>query len=705
MSAVHAPSLVVDLALVLGVAALTSPIARALGQSTVLGYLVAGLVVGPYIPIPLFADLHRVESLAELGVVLVMFAVGLELRLAKLARVLPTAGLTGAVQVGFLTWCGAALASALGWTSMEGLFLGTSLAISSTMVVTRALAGSKVDAEIRDHILGVLVVQDVLAIVLLATMTGVAASGHVQTDALGADLLRLAGVLALMIVLGLIVVPALVKRVAKLGSDEVLVVVAVGVCFVLAALAAELGYSVALGAFVSGVLVAESGLGHRVETLSASMRDVFAAIFFVSIGMTVDPWQALETLPLALLLTAVVIVAQLVIVTLAGLVSGLGLRRALTAGLALGQIGELSFILAGVGIAAGVVRSELHVLLVSVAVLTAFTTPLAIGRAARAVSWADRAMPGAIRRTLALHEQWVLTLRSGEAGSPRAARIRSGVRALALDAGLLFGLAIGASRLAELVVPLLEAHLGLEAPLARTAWFAACFLGLALPVLVVAVRTTNTLASAVLAGPDGPGPPKSARLRALRAFLLFGLTALVGFPSATIVGASVSDGSSVLVVLVILVVLGVTAFRSAREVDAEVKSAALRIAAALTSQAARDSMAPGPSDHDAGAHHHDDAGHDRGASVPSPLLSELGATERVTVERGAGACGRTLAELDLRARTGATILAIQRGQRSEALPTGKDRLEAGDVLVLAGTSESITRARTALRDAASPLPA
>ncbi|MBX7195478.1 MAG: cation:proton antiporter, partial [Sandaracinaceae bacterium] len=399
-------SLVVDLALVLGVAALTSPLARALGQSPVLGYLVAGLVVGPYIPIPLFADVHRVEGLAELGVVLVMFAVGLELRLGKLARVLPTAGLTGAVQIGFLTWCGVTLASALGWSSLDGLFLGASLGISSTMVVSRAL-GEHVETDAREHILGVLVVQDVLAVILLAAMTGVAATGTVEAEAVTADLLRLGGVLVAMVVLGLLLVPPLVRRVARLGSDEVLVVVTVGVCFVLAAIASELGYSVALGAFVSGVLVAESGLGPRVETLASSMRDVFAAIFFVSIGMTVDPVQALHTLPLALLVTVLVIVAQLVVVTLTGLVSGLGLRRSVTAGLALGQIGEFSFILAGVGIAAGAVRRELDVLLVPVAVLTAFTTPLALGAASRAVSWTDRAMPAPLRRTLGLHEQWV----------------------------------------------------------------------------------------------------------------------------------------------------------------------------------------------------------------------------------------------------------------------------------------------------------
>ncbi len=683
-------SLVIDLALVLGVAALTSPIARALGQSTVLGYLVAGLVVGPYIPIPLFADLQRVESLAELGVVLVMFAVGLELRLAKLARVLPTAGLTGAVQVGFLMWCGYTLAIAIGWSTMEGLFLGASLGISSTMVVTRAF-GAHVEGDIREHILGVLVVQDVLAIVLLATMTGVAAGGSVEADALTADLLRLAGVLVAMVVVGLLVVPSLVRRVAALASDEVLVVVAIGVCFVLAALAAELGYSVALGAFVSGVLVAESGLGHRVETLAASMRDVFAAIFFVSIGMTVDPLQALHTLPLALGVTVLVIVGQLLVVTLTGLVSGLGLRRSVTAGLALGQIGEFSFILAGVGIAAGGVRSELHVLLVSVAVLTAFTTPIAIRGAARAVSWADRAMPGPIRRTLALHEQWVLALRSGGSGSARSETIRSGVRALALDAVLVFGLALGSARLAEYVVPWLAETLHLESSLARTVWFGVCFFALALPVFVVAVRTTNALATAVLSGVGGTSDPASPRLRALRAFLLFGLTALVGFPSATVIGASIADGRGVVLVILVLVVLGIVAFRSARDVDAEVKSAAQRIAVALTSQAVESS-------------HGVAAPSDALTTKPSPRASmpELGATERIELTASSSACGRTLAQIDLRARTGATVIAIQRHGNSTALPNGKDVLNEGDVLLVAGTDEAIEDARRALGDGAPP---
>ncbi len=681
-------SLVVDLALVLGVAALTSPFARALGQSTVLGYLIAGLILGPYIPIPLFANAHRVESLAELGVVLVMFAVGLELRLTKLVRVLPTAGLTGALQLAFMMWCGHTLATSIGWTSMEGIFLGAGLSFSSTMVVSRALPAN-MEGEVRTHILGVLVVQDVLAIILLAVMTGVAASGRVETAMVTADVMRLAGVLLAMIVLGLLLVPRLVRAVARLASDEVLTVVAVGVCFVLAATAVELGYSAALGAFVSGVLVAESGLGRRVEHLAASMRDVFAGIFFVSIGMTVDPMGAVRELPLALAVMLLVILGQLSIVTVAGLVSGLGLRRSVTAGVALGQIGEFSFILASVGISAHVARPDLQALLVTVAVLTAFTTPIAIRNAPRVVSWADRAMPAPIRRTLSLHEQWVLALRSGDHSSARRDRMRRALRALAVDGALLFGLALMTARLADAVVRLLHELTGLSRSILLLAWFAFCLFALAAPVFLVAFRNTSALARAMLMSSEATDAPSMARVRALRALLLLGFTALVGFPSATVVNAFLADGRIVVLVVVALIIIAVIGIRSARDVDAEVRSAALRIAVALTSQGA-----------DASAETSAEA-----TERPArPTLPELGVTERLTVTAGCHASGKTLAELDLRAHTGATVLTIQREGGSMALPNGQDRLREGDVLLLAGTNEALEAARALLLDTKAPAP-
>ena len=160
--------LIADLAVVTMVAALTGMLARRVGQPSILGYLLAGLIVGPYIPIPLFADPHRMEELAEVGVVLVMFAVGLEFRIKRLVEILPLSGLTAAVQIGALAWGGFTVGSLLGWSTSASVCLGAALSISSTMVVSAVLRTRPVDEDVRAHVFGVLVVQDVVAIVLMA---------------------------------------------------------------------------------------------------------------------------------------------------------------------------------------------------------------------------------------------------------------------------------------------------------------------------------------------------------------------------------------------------------------------------------------------------------------------------------------------------------------------------------------------------------
>ncbi|MCA9715698.1 MAG: cation:proton antiporter, partial [Myxococcales bacterium] len=339
-----APSIVTDLAIVLGVAAVTGTIARALRQPPVLGYLLAGLIVGPYIPIPLFADGERVHELAEFGVVLVMFAVGLEFSLGRVARVLPLAGVTALVQIGGMFWAGSALGQLLGLSSVGAVFLGASVAISSTMVVTKVFDLHRPPDEVRALVLGVLVLQDLVAIVLIAIVTGVAEGAGLAPAALLATLGRLLGVLAAVVLLGLFLVPRVARRVWAIRSPEVSTVFALGLCFSAAVGMQQLGYSPALGAFLAGMLVAESGLGARYEHLVAPLRDVFAAVFFVSVGMSVDPRLAFEQLGASLAVAGTVFALQWLLVTSAGLLSGLGLRRAGHAGFALGQIGEFGFI-------------------------------------------------------------------------------------------------------------------------------------------------------------------------------------------------------------------------------------------------------------------------------------------------------------------------------------------------------------------------
>ncbi len=673
----HGSVFVADLALVLCVAALTAVVARAARQSTVLGYLAAGLIVGPYIPIPVFADPERVGALADFGVVLVMFAVGLEFRIAKFLRVLPVSGLTGVLQVGFLAWCGFSLGQLLDWGTVESVFLGACIAISSTMVVSKVFEQVTVARDVREHVFGVLVVQDVLAIALIAAMTVVALGGGLAPADVVATLAQLVAVLLVMTVGGLLAVPRMIRAVVRTRNRELMAVVSIGLCFGLALLAQELGYSVALGAFIAGVLVSESGRAARIEPILQPLRDVFAAVFFVSIGMTVDPRLAMQVLPSSLLIFVVVIVAQLASVSSAGLLSGLGLRRSLTAGLALGQIGEFAFILAAIGIQAGAVRPELQPILVTVAVLTSFTTPLFLGAADRVVHSVDRRLPARIRALLSLYEAWLERFHAGQTDPERRTPVRRALRALAFDGvGLVLLLGASVAWLPDVMV-WVEAQFQISASIAPYAVVFAV-LAIGMPMVIGLVRNALALANrfgvSVLSRYQEPTP--AARLAAHTGRLMVGLVALlaVGVPSIAVLRPLMDEayGMGLLGLAVIAVVL--LLWRNAGAIEAEYRSGAEELAELLVRQSTGDDLTEGE----------------------PGLMPGLETARSIPLRAEGVAVGRTLAELDLRAQTGATVVAIQRGEAKILLPTGRERLEAGDVLAIVGAHEAVRLAQASL---------
>lgn len=666
----HGASFVLDLAVVLGVAALTSVITRWLRQPTILGYLFAGLIVGPYIPIPVFAEHARIEALAELGVVLVMFAVGLEFRIAKLLRVLPTAGVTGVVQVGFILWCGFSLGQLLGWTTVGSIFLGASIAISSTMVVSKVYDQLQISGPVREHVFGVLVIQDVLAIILIAATTGIAAGGGLAPRDLALTLARLGGLLLVMMIGGLLIVPPVVRRAERFASNEILGVVAMGLCFVLALVAEHFGYSVALGAFIAGILVAESGHGTKVEHLIEPVRDIFAAIFFVSIGMTVDPIEAWRYLPTSLAVFALVIVGQFTIVTFVSVASGNGLRRSLVAGLTLGQIGEFAFIIAAVGREANVVPPSLYPVLVTVAVLTAFTTPILVGRSDAIVKALDRALPARMEHAIGLYETWMSRVRERSSASERRTIVRL-LRAMALDTGaLVVSLALLAAWRPELLSWLRENVTAVSAPAIVTV----LALVVAIPLLIGLVRTTvqlSRLLGTELLPVDDTTSSDAARVavRTLRAFIYLLVVLAVGVPAIAVLRPllGIPIGGPVLLALV----LGFSAYLwwTTSAVEDEFRSGTERLATALAERVALpNDTAP------------------VGATGTLPGLETV---ERVTLGALDHAVGMTLAELDLRAKTGVTVIAIYREGGRSVLPTGRERLEAGDVLGLVGSPDAI----------------
>jgi K+:H+ antiporter len=386
-----------DLGLVLCVAAATTVLFQAIRQPVVVGYLVAGMIVGPHVPIPLLADSARIQMLSELGVILLMFALGLEFSVRKLLRLGPTAGFVTALQVGLMIWLGFVIGRAFGWTELESVFTGALLSISSTTIVAKAYDERPVDDGVRDLVFSVLLAEDLTAVMLLAVLTALASGAGLSAGMMGLTAGRLALFLVALVGGGMLIVPPLMRRVVRLGQAETTLIAAIGICFGFAILAEKSGYSVALGAFLAGSLVAESGAVESIGDLVVPVRDLFGAVFFVSVGMMIEPSQIAAHWLDLLVLVVVVIGGKLFGVSIAALLSGSPLKTSVQAGMSLTQIGEFSFIIAGVGIATHATGDFLYSLAVAVSAITTFTTPFMIRASEPLAEFLARRIPGSLQ--------------------------------------------------------------------------------------------------------------------------------------------------------------------------------------------------------------------------------------------------------------------------------------------------------------------
>ena len=666
-----------DLAIVLGVAAATSILFRLLKQPSILGYLLAGLIVGPYLPIPLFADADRVLALSEFGVVLVMFVIGLEFRIRKLFHVVPVAGFTVLLQIGVLLWSGYMVGQGLGWSRLQGIFLGASIAISSTMVVSKLFEEKPVSKDLRSFVLGILVLQDVAAIALIGAMTAIAETGSFSPTALAITAGKLALTLLVFTAGGLLFVPRLVRTVARLKNKETMVVTVMGICFGFSLLAESQGYSVALGAFVAGVLVGESGSGYQVERLIHPVKDMFAAIFFVAIGMTVDPRLAMTTLDTALLVFGVVVLGQFVSVSVGGILSGIGLRLAMTASLSLGQIGEFAFIIAGIGVAAGVASPELQPVLVTVAVLTAFTTPLALGRSKNIVTFVDHHMPRRIRTILVVYESWFEKLRKARSVKNPSSPTRIALRAIVLDAALWIGLLAVGFLWSEEIMAWMEHQLGLP-----QAWKFSAFIGLLILVSVLplwgVIRNTQHLvlhlSQLLQRVRSRSGIEMSEKGQAfLRSTIWLAVILGVGIPATALLRPLSGMGGISLLLLVSCLIAVIFLWQSAVRFDKQIRSEAERFVGFLSKQAANQTT-----------------------QAPQPFFPDMENMVALEVEPGALCVGMSLMQLNLRATTGALIVTIHRKDGDIGFPTGSEIIREGDLLMVTGTSNAMSRAREAV---------
>jgi len=672
-----------SLTVVLAVAAITTVVFQRLRQPVVLGYIIAGLIVGPHVPIPLVADPAIVRTLSELGVILLMFSLGLEFSLPKLVRVAPTAGVTAVIQTSLMAWLGFLTGRLFGWTILESVFTGAIIAISSTTIIAKVFDEQRVGGRLREFVVGILLIEDLIAIVFMAVLTAVATGAGLSTGALTGTIGRLAMFLVALLGVGILVIPRFIRLVTRIGRSETTLVASVGVCFATAYVAQEAGYSVALGAFLAGSLVSESGHGEEIEHLVEPLRDVFAAIFFVSVGILIDPALVAQHWGAVIVLTLVVVTGKIVGVSIGAFLTGTGTRTAVQAGMSLAQIGEFSFIIAGLGLALGATRSFLYPVAVAVSAITTLTTPWLIRAAAPAAEWIDHKLPRPLQTFAALYGAWLERLQATSAAG-RSQGIRRLVRLLILDAAVLSALIIGVALQLDGATRWLQGAFGLAAGVAR-ALVVVVAAAASWPLVVGIGRLSRglgrALAESALPRAAGKADMDLAPRRTLGVTLQLGVVLITGMVVVALTQIVLPGYSGPLVLALVLAGFGVAIWRSVRDLEGHVRAGAQAVVAALGKYARAGSPAPD----------------DRALADVDRLLPGLGAPVAIRLDPESASVGRSLAELNLRGRSGATVLAISRSGESIAVPGAGERLQAGDVLALAGTHEAIEVALALLR--------
>jgi len=380
-TALHIPDLISDLGLILVTAAIAVLIFRLLKQPLVLGYLVAGFLAGSEFDFfPTVKDMNSVKVWAEIGVIFLLFSLGLEFSFKKLMKVGGTASITAITQIIAMVALGYFVGQIMDWGKMNSLFLGVILSISSTTIILKTFdrircENTKIRLEI---VIGALIVQDILAILMMVLLSTVAVSQQFSGSELLQSVLKLVFFLTIWFVAGIFFIPTLLKKAKHLLTDEMLLIVSLALCLLMVLFAANVGFSPALGAFIMGSIIAETTQAEHIEHLVKPVKDLFGAVFFVSVGMLIDPEMLMKYgFPVAIL-TLVVILGQSLSSTIGALLSGQPLKQSIQTGMSLSQIGEFSFIIATLGMTLNVTSDFLYPVVVAVSAITTFTTPFMV---------------------------------------------------------------------------------------------------------------------------------------------------------------------------------------------------------------------------------------------------------------------------------------------------------------------------------------
>jgi CPA2 family monovalent cation:H+ antiporter-2 len=663
-----------DLAIILATAGVAGWLCQRLGLSSVVGYLLAGVVVGPFTPFAFVNDVPRIEVLAQLGLVFLLFGIGMRLNIRKMRRLGPSLLLAVAASAGLIFMLTRFTGASLGLLSLQTVFMAAMLMVSSSAIIDKVLVDANVTHErCGQTALGISVLEDVVAVVMLTLLNSHVQFGAASKSAhLGETLALMGAFVALAGIVGLLLVPWLLRRMSTSANEELQTLGLAGLLFGLALLAQKAGYSTALGAFLLGTIVAETPHRPQVERLFEGMRDIFSAVFFVAIGMQIDPHALASVAVPVVLLTVFAVLARSVAATAGLTLIGTPLREAVRTGLMVVPIGEFSFIIAQLGVESKVLAPEYYPLAVGVSLLGALVAPVLARRSLPIATWLTDTQPRWLSDTVAAYHGWLQRLSAQQQRNilwqlSRKRLIQIGVGALFVTGLLVF---------AERLEGVFEEWLGkdwlfLNGPRVLF-WVTLTLVSLA-PIIAI---WRNLSAMAILYSEvTARGHAKEAKLRV---FIEHGLKFIAGMGMFVWLGTVIPVEGMARWLMVLLAVVAVIAIVVLRrkfiywhsEVEVEIMS----ILSPST---------PGNS------------------ATQAPWLTSRGewnlAVMDCVLPDLAECRGMSIRDLALRTRLGATIVGVERQGYLISLPNPQTQLFPRDKVLLMGTPEQVGNASVFLQ--------
>ena len=653
------PALFMDLALILITAGVITVVFKWLKQPLVLGYILAGFFIGPYFHwFPVITDPTSVQVWSDIGIVFLMFALGLEFSIKKLKKVGATGAITALTELAIMFLIGNTVGHLLGFKDMDCIFLGCMLSISSTAIIIKSFDDLKLKQQkFTSTVTAVLVVEDLVAVLLLVVLSTISVSRTFNGGELVLSMVKLVFFLIVWFVFGIYLIPTFLRWMRKYMTEETLLLVAVGLCFGMVVLAAKAGFSTALGAFVMGAILAETIEVEVIHRLITPLKNLFGAVFFVSVGMLIKPLVLVQYWLPILIIALCIMLFKTTAATLGVLLSGRPLKTAIQSGFCFCQIGEFSFIIAGLGMSFGVIDENLYPIIVSVSILTTFVTPYMIKSALPFYDWLEPRLPARLKKHLSQYSE------HANGDSTDRPRLRLFIRKQLTNI-LLYGVILAAISLLSLTIlkPFLDRlFTDLEIPLIWSR-----IIGLAATLVIMspflwAVAVKNVSKKKIREMFD------NYRFSQAVVIPLLVLRYFAALLSVGVVVAGYVDLAAGFLMVIAVIIVAVVLF--SRKADGFYSQIEEQFTKNFNSRQAQASF-----------------------HIPSGMENEF-AMERLRMTPASPLAGLTLQQAQLRARYGANVVTIERGDTIIDLPDKNSLMMPYDVLTVIGTDEQVSAIR------------